>query len=201
MKKAAIILGAIILLVVIPLAVLDKGDWFGPLERAARQLLNGWDMWDQPSIRPYETPMPLVVKGTLPLIRKGTGFVSGALTYERGLQDAQMLEPKAQIARGKLIYQRFCNHCHGPNGDGRIIVGESFDVKLPDLRASTVQEKSNEILFKQLFNGTANMIPLADTLTPGDMILSIMYVRTLKNAPSRPFFTPKFTQPIMSLIP
>ena len=48
---------------------------------------------------------------------------------------------------------RYCHHCHGQNGDGRIIVGESLETKPADLRSFKVQAQTDEALFDHLQEG------------------------------------------------
>ena len=163
-------------------------DWFGPVERGARTLFNGWDMWATPSVRPYEEPMPPTLEGVVP--------VTGLVTFKDA--EAQYLKTDAAYRqkRGPLVYRRFCYHCHGANGDGRIIVGESFAVKPTDLRREETQALSDEDLYDVIADGFNTMLGLRASMTPEDIIQSIHYMRTLKNAPSSPFFKPRNTQPL-----
>jgi mono/diheme cytochrome c family protein len=170
----------------LPLLLLgcDRGDW-APPERTVREILNGWDMWDTPAVMPYRTPMPAVPAGTIPVDHQDALAAGqaelGKLTTEQGR------------VRGALTYNHFCQHCHGPNGDARIIVGESFAPALPDLRTGRAQTADDRALFNQLMHGSQNMIPLDDTLTPLEALLAIAHVRTLAGAPSRPFFPAQST--------
>lgn len=166
---------------------LKDGDYLGPAERELRTLTNGWDMWDSASITPYESPRPATVPDVLGRPRP--------MSFEDAQAAADRLSPESQVAAGRLAYRRYCHHCHGLNGDGRIIVGESFDVRLPDLRSDTSQGFSDEEMFGMVTDGTVNMVALADTVTPLDLVLAIRHVRTLKNAPSTPFYSPRNTEP------
>lgn len=103
-------------------------------------------------------------------------------------------QPRAR--RAAETYRRYCHHCHGQNGDGRIIVGESFSPALPDLRAPASQSRPEGQLYRQVMRGGRIMIPLDDTLTPLDALLALEHVRTLAQAPSRPFFAPRSEEPI-----
>jgi mono/diheme cytochrome c family protein len=180
----AVALGGATLL---PVALYDKGDWF-PFERTLRALFNGWDMWETASVRPYEAPMPEVPSGTVPF--------GGRPGLSEAQAELAATQPSARAAQADVAYRRFCHHCHGPNGDGRIIVGESFDSRLPDLRSPAVQTQSDAQLYERVRQGGKVMIPLEDTLTPADTLLTIHQVRALAGAPSHPFFEARSTRPL-----
>jgi mono/diheme cytochrome c family protein len=166
----------------------DSGDWLGPMERGFRAAFNGWDMWTTEAVRPYEDPMPERVEGTRP--------VTDEFSLQAGRAALEPLSPADRKKKSALTYRRYCHHCHGPNGDGRIIVGESHEMKPTDLRSQRVQTKSDEALFQHLQTGGELMLPLAATMSPLEMLLAIEYLRTLKGRPSEPYFKPKFTAPI-----
>jgi mono/diheme cytochrome c family protein len=163
-------------------------DGCGPLERGTRAAVGGWDMWSTPSVRPYETPMPPTVAGTVPTA--GTPGYAPARAKVAALSVAD----RARLAR--MSYRRYCAHCHGAAGDGRSIVGESFDPAPPDLRAAAVQGIADEDLFDLVTGGSGKMPPLAAIATPEEAVLALDQVKRLAHAPSRPYFTPKYTAPI-----
>lgn len=167
-------------------------DAFGPAERLARTLTNGWDMWQTPAVRPYEHPMPGTPAGAVPA-RPAPGPLA---TYEHARGSLDALAPAAQQAGAAQAYRRFCHHCHGAGGDGRIIVGESFDVVPRDLRSDDVQDLDDEDLFELVQDGSGAMLALHDTLTPLEVLLAIRHVRGLKGGPSRPFYPPQATTPM-----
>lgn len=167
---------------------LKDGDYLGPAERTARTLFFGWDMWDDPSEGPYDAPFTKPVEGTM--------NAAGKAFYEKALLDVEALSLDEQKRLSELTYRRYCYHCHGANGDGRIIVGESFGIRLPNLQEDNTQKLSDEEMFYQIRRGSENMIPLETTLSPRDTLLAIQKLRTFVDAPSVPFFTPKSTKPI-----
>ena len=179
---------ALALLAAISLTACDKGDYLGGAERATREAVNGWDMWETDAVQPHEKPMPLPVHGTV--------AVNGAPGFDQARQQIGEMASPARQQRAELVYRRFCHHCHGPNGDGRSIVGESFDVQPPDLRAPEVQARSDRQLYDHLSNGTDVLIPLAPIMTPQDRLLAIDRLRALADAPSEPLFERRNVQPL-----
>jgi hypothetical protein len=176
------------LLAALSLTACDKGDYLGGAERATREAVNGWDMWATDAVQPHEKPMPLPVHGTVPR--------TGAPSFDEARQQLAAMVPAARQQRAELVYRRFCHHCHGPNGDSRSIVGESFGVRPPDLRAPEIQARSDRYLFDHLSNGTDVLIPLAPIMTPLDRLLAIDRLRSLAGAPSEPLFERRNVEPL-----
>ncbi len=166
----------------------EDGDWLGPFERGLRAAVNGWDMWATESVRPYEEAMPKKVEGTVP--------VSDRFGYETGRAALKQLSADQRKQRSALTYRRYCHHCHGPNGDGRIIVGESLEVLPTDLREDSVQSLTQQELFEYLKTGGDLMPPLNATMSPLEMLLAAEYLTTLKDRPSRPYYPPKNIKPL-----
>ena len=166
----------------------DKGDYFPP-ERAARAAMNGWDMWDTPAVSPYKAPLLPTPEDAVP-----TNYDKDPLATARAKVNA--MPPEKRREAGALTFKRYCSHCHGPNGDGRSIVGESFSPRLPDLRSAATQARSDRMIFDMLMLGSERMVPLDDTVTPVEAVLGIDHVRTLAGAPSHPLFPPKSAKPL-----
>jgi len=166
----------------------EDGDWLGPVERGLRGGVNGWDMWATDSVRPYEEPLPPAVPGTVPTVRWDT--------FEAGVAEVEAIRKDELRVRAATAYRRFCHHCHGPNGDGRIIVGESLELKPADLRGDKVHKLTDRQIFEHVRSGGQLMLPLAQTMSPRDILLAVGHVRTLRAAESRPHFEPQYTKPI-----
>ncbi|MBW2535117.1 MAG: cytochrome c [Deltaproteobacteria bacterium] len=166
----------------------EEGDYLGGVERGIRAGVNGWDMWDGDYVRPYEDPAPPRVEGTVPR--------EDRFSIEAGRAELQAIGADARRERAALTYRRYCHHCHGPNGDGRIIVGESLELAPADLRSPEVQGMSEQALFEHVQSGGSLMIPLGATMSPGEMLRSIDHLRTLEGRDSRPHFRPRNTEPI-----
>ena len=166
----------------------ENGYQDGPFERGARAALNGFDMWATESVRPYEEPMPNQPEGTVQ--------TEDLFSIEKGRADLARLSKKDRARKSALSYRRYCHHCHGPNGDGRIIVGESHEFKPADLRSAHTQAMSDEEIFNHVKEGGELMLPLAATLSPVEIMLVIDHLRSLKDKPSVPHFKPQFTEPI-----
>ena len=181
MKRKKLLIGvALIGLLLVPAALTERGDWLGPVERAARGVLHGWDMWATDAVRPYEDPMPPRPEGAVP--------TTGRWGYEQARAAVEHMPADRRGALGERTYARFCRHCHGAHGDGRTIVGESFDVPLPDLRSELVRGRGERALYDSAADGERNMLPLRDTVDSAELLLAVRYLDTLGDAPSDPYF-------------
>ena len=105
-------------------------------------------------------------------------FVGGLLL---GTVAQAQAEPKAQsgdVARGKVLFIKYCTGCHGPQGDGE---GYRF-LHGPDaanLTSLSTRKKSDADLFKILHAGKPNMPPWKTRLSEKESRDVLTYVRTL----------------------
>ena len=105
-------------------------------------------------------------------------FVGGLLL---GTVAQVQAEPKVQsgdVARGKVLFIKYCTGCHGPQGDGE---GYRF-LRGPDpanLTLPSTRKKSDADLFKTLHAGKPNMPPWNTRLSEKESRDVLAYVRTL----------------------
>lgn len=108
-------------------------------------------------------------------------------TDEDLLKSAKLLNPftpdSPNMARGKVVYQNICLHCHGTTGDGK---GHLFTSgKYPFPPASLLTPKAKAYADGQLYHiiavGIGIMAPHAIIVKPDDRWKTIMYVRSLQN--------------------
>jgi mono/diheme cytochrome c family protein len=90
-------------------------------------------------------------------------------------------EPKAQrgdVARGKVLFVKYCTGCHGPQGGGdgyKFLNGPSP----ANLASPSIKKKSDADLFKTLHEGKPNMPPWETRLSGKESRDVLAYVRTL----------------------
>ena len=136
-------------------------------------------MWETPSVRPYQAPMPVMSKGLVP--RKNAEMLYRS-TNVKDLKSPLDLKASNVIAKGKTAYTNFCIHCHGVYHDGNGTVGQSFAPPPRDLRGAKVQtELSPAKLFHEISYGIVNgrQPPLATTISVTDRWRVIAYVKSL----------------------
>jgi len=133
-------------------------------------------MKEQESIRTYETSLPQMPQGTIPV---GGGIETVRTSRPDALRNPLPSTP-APVERGKQAYGHYCIMCHGPKGDGNGTVGQSFAPLPSNLRESPVQGQSDGELFYKITLGSGRHPSLADTVSEEDRWAVIYYLRALK---------------------
>jgi len=80
--------------------------------------------------------------------------------------------------KGKTVYTRACQKCHGADGNGVEAIAKALKVTLIPLRAEEVQKKSDEEIGKLITEGVGKMKKVQG-LSPQDVKDVIVYVRTM----------------------
>lgn len=133
-------------------------------------------MYDQESVRTYETSIPEMPEGTVPA--QG-GIQLLAHGQPKGLKNPLVYNPKT-VEQGKQAYNYFCIQCHGPQADGNGTVGQSFAPLPSNLSKGVVQEQSDGELFHKISLGFKRHPPLASTVSAEDRWAAVNYIRSLK---------------------
>ena len=80
---------------------------------------------------------------------------------------------------GKVVYDKKCASCHGPNGEGKPALAKALKVEIRDLGSKEVQDKSDEQLKKDTVEGVGKMKAVAG-LKDQEVADLIAYLRSLK---------------------
>jgi mono/diheme cytochrome c family protein len=133
-------------------------------------------MNDQESVRTYETIMPEMPEGTIP--------IQGGLERFKKAAPTTLKNPLSSTSeswkQGEEAYKYFCIQCHGPQADGNGTVGQSFAPLPSDLRDKAVQRQTDGELFVKVSLGFSRHPPLATTVSEEDRWATIVYIRSLK---------------------
>lgn len=125
-------------------------------------------------------PEGSVPRGVLPL-----GFGPGTDEAERAGRELVNPVPQdaAALARGKVVFQRICSHCHGPAGRADAPAVQRGVPPPPTLiRRETAALTDGEI-FHGLTYGRKNMPSTALQTSREDRWKVIRYLRSLQEAP------------------
>ena len=139
-------------------------------------------MWETPSIRPYEKPMPVMPAGVVPF--------SGGEAHYRHQAGSDLVAPleltdPAAIEAGRSGYQTYCAQCHGRHHDGNGTVGQSFAPLPGDLRSARIQQMPAGTMFQEISYGLpgGRQPALATTIAVDDRWRIIAYVQSLEVRP------------------
>lgn len=80
---------------------------------------------------------------------------------------------------GKALYDRFCEHCHGPKGMGDGLVGAVFK-GVPSYNSAAVKDKQAGHIFWVITNGKGRMGAHASQLSVDERWKIVSYVQTLQ---------------------
>jgi mono/diheme cytochrome c family protein len=80
---------------------------------------------------------------------------------------------------GKVVYGKKCATCHGDQGEGKEALARMLKVELRALGSKEVQAKSDDVLRKEITQGTGKMKPIKG-LSETDLADLIAFMRALK---------------------
>jgi hypothetical protein len=132
-------------------------------------------MSEQESIRTYETSVPEMPPGTIPV--RG-GLQVARATDPEDLENPLPYEP-ASVDLGKTAYGYFCVMCHGAKADGNGTVGQSFYPLPTNLRSEYIQVQADAELFYTITFGYERHPPLGYTVASTDRWAIVHYIRFL----------------------
>jgi mono/diheme cytochrome c family protein len=126
----------------------------------------------------YETRLPIMPPDSI--------SVTGGMTALRMLGPRAINNPlqpsPAVINQGRATYGYFCIHCHGPEGEGKATVGQSFAPLPTNLQSSAVQNQTDGELFYKIGFGYQRHPPLIHTATEADIWAVIIHMRQMKGS-------------------
>jgi mono/diheme cytochrome c family protein len=93
------------------------------------------------------------------------------------------------VAAGKVLYEMYCDHCHGPKGagDGKVAQGVTVDGKqkssyagVPNYKADALKNITEGHIFHVITYGKNLMWPHGSQVVPEDRWKIAKYVKTLQ---------------------
>ena len=146
-------------------------------------------------INPMGLNMRLPVEGTVARRNFNTTFASGdsssvedlmlynvpkdsLATSAKTLKNPVPLNDQS-LAEGKVLYQRYCNHCHGASGKGDGKVGTVF-LGVPNYSSDAYKDLSGGHIYHVITHGKGRMWPHASQVNPEERWKIVHYVQTLQ---------------------
>ena len=97
---------------------------------------------------------------------------------ERTLTNPVPLNEKT-LAEGKVLYERYCQHCHGATGAGDGTVGKVYK-GVPNYKADAYKTMSDGHIFHVITHGKGRMWPHGSQVDPEERWKIVHYVHQLQ---------------------
>lgn len=146
------------------------------------------------TINPYGLNMRDPARGTVARPNYHTKFGEGAnattdlMIYNIpkdsiGIAERVLTNPipdsEKTLAEGKVLYTRYCVHCHGEGGKGDGLVGKEYK-GVPNYSADAYKTMNDGHIFHVITNGKGRMWPHGSQITPEDRWKIVQYVHKLQ---------------------
>ena len=145
-------------------------------------LFTGPRMKEQPHIRAYQTRVPELPKGVVPVTSApGLPSAEEAMTLTNPLAATP-----ENLARGKTYFGYYCAFCHGASGQGDGPVGQSYVPAPTNLASARVQSCSDGQHLRAMLTGIGHAPVLERVVPPEHRWYMVLYVRTLASSSAAP---------------
>ena len=146
------------------------------------------------TVNPYGLNMRDPARGTVSRPNYHTTFGSGdssatdLMIYNIpkdsiGLAERVLVDPSPQTAKaleeGKVLYGRYCIHCHGEGGKGDGLVGKEYK-GVPSYSADAYKTMNDGHIFHVITHGKGRMWPHGSQMTPEERWKIVQYVHKLQ---------------------
>lgn len=90
-----------------------------------------------------------------------------------------ILETEKTLEEGKVLYGRYCIHCHGEGGKGDGLVGKEYK-GVPSYSADAYKTMNDGHIFHVITHGKGRMWPHGSQMTPEERWKIVQYVHKLQ---------------------
>lgn len=100
-----------------------------------------------------------------------------------GIAERTLTNPIPQtdktLEEGKLLYSRYCTHCHGEGGKGDGLVGQQYK-GVPNYSSDALKTMNDGHIFHVITHGKGRMWPHGSQMTPEERWKIVQYVHKLQ---------------------
>lgn len=168
----------------------ESGRWLTSIEyrtdSAETNFSNHAEYYNSNSLNPFHMNMRLPAPNTVSRNR------SGYLPYRLGkdsltFASASLVSPldttrnKAFIAEGKILYEVYCDHCHGAKGEGDGKVADKY-AGVANLKGDAIKGVSEGHIFHVVTMGKGLMQPHGSQISVEDRWKIARYVKAMQAA-------------------
>lgn len=119
------------------------------------------------------------------VVQGASTFAYGATPEEaeragRELANPLRADDPVAVARGAVVFARFCTPCHGADGEGQSLAIQRGMLAPPSLKAERAVKMSDGQMFHVLTRGQGNMASYAVQIAPEDRWKAVLHVRAIQ---------------------
>ncbi|MEM9326044.1 MAG: cytochrome c [Bacteroidota bacterium] len=130
---------------------------------------------------PHEMTMLEPVPGT---VKRGRFLPNHIASDDYVTAEAMLINPmdssQVVLAEGKVLYERFCTHCHGEKGQGDGSVGQVYK-GVTSYTSAAVKDKKEGHIFHVITHGKGRMGAHGSQISEEDRWKIVRYVQVLQN--------------------
>ena len=153
----------------------DAGNWVSSLDNGVGEYYSS-----NPN-NPFEMNMRVPPPNTVP--RNDNRFIPYKIHKDSLIKAALVKNPldstKAIVDKGKILFGRYCQHCHGDKGMGDGLVGQVY-LGIPAYNTPAIKDKSEGHIFHVITMGKGRMNAHASQVSVTDRWKIVRYVQTLQ---------------------
>lgn len=146
------------------------------------------------SYNPYGMTMRYPVRGTIARRNYRTNFSKGDTTVNDlmiynipadsiGMSERLLKNPvpanEEMLAEGKVLYERYCQHCHGEQGKGNGLVAVQYK-GVPSYSSGNYKTMNGGHIYHTITHGKGRMWPHGSQISPVDRWKIVHYVHELQ---------------------
>src|SRR5687768_9093662 len=146
------------------------------------------------SYNPYGMTMRYPVRGTIArrnyqtVYGQGDSMVTDLMVYNIHRDSIQIAERTLKnpipaneevLAEGKVLYSRYCQHCHGENGKGNGLVGQVYK-GVPSYSVGNYKTMNSGHIYHVITHGKGRMWPHGSQINPNERWKIVHFVHELQ---------------------
>ena len=172
----------------------EAGRWLTSIEyridSAETNFSNHAEHYNSNSLNPFHMNMRLPAPNTVSRNKHGylpyrIGKDSLAFASVSLVSPLDTARNKAFIAEGKILYEVYCDHCHGAKGEGDGKVADKY-AGVANLKGDAIKGVSEGHIFHVITHGKGRMWPHGSQVNPDERWKIVHFVKSLGNTPPTP---------------
>jgi mono/diheme cytochrome c family protein len=164
----------------------DAGRWLTSIEYPSGHA----EFYNSNDLNPFRMNMRMPAPNTVSRNQMPYRIAKDSLTAaDKLVSPLDTANAKAILAEGKVLYEVYCDHCHGAKGegDGKVAVGVTLDgversayAGVANLKGDAYKNLSEGHIFHVITMGKGLMMPHGSQISPDERWKIARYVKSLQ---------------------